>query len=292
MKIRNRGSQSQAVHFKGNRVVIGAYEEMNASDEVAKAFFTHYPELIVEVDDDFGGVAQAVAKHNTVWLANMTGNPDAPSKLKVKRVKNKHWEEVEIDNPWRFPIDLKEWAEGEQKEYTDRAGLWATNECGHYVTIPAYKRVELSEAEADWFMTRSIPNGESFIGKAPVKVIISRPPTRFEPSMEWSLDELNAYMQLIDPNVKIGDTEAQLRVKHKKLGKEQLAQKLDDIKRVLLKRLYFRVVDPQYRLPTQAEFKDFINSKAAFEQPKANELEKLVDSATIEAEEAIKNIEE
>lgn len=260
-RVRNVTGVSQSIVVKGQIVSLGKQEEKQMDSDLADAFIERCAGVVVEVIDDFGAVADAPKKDKTVWVANVTGDPDAPDTVTTRIWKNKHWEETDIKNPVKRPWLLKEEANGGMQEYTDKSGtLMALNLPTFWISLPAYRRIELEEGLANWFLGRQangLPRTDPHIRKA----IVSRAPGNFEPDISWDLDELNMYLLLLDIDAVRGPSEKAFKAQAYRGGRGRKAPTdgeyqtmLDDQKRLVMKRIYFRLVDPRFRLPDRKEF--------------------------------------
>jgi hypothetical protein len=260
-RIRNNTGSKPYVTHRGVRIELTQHGEELFDEVIADKFLEAYPGVVVEAEEDFGTVAQATPEPKKIWVANVTGDPDAPDNIMVRQWIKKAWTTVPIENTAKHAVALREWAEGPMVEYTARDGtLEALNMPGHYVTIPAYKRVEMEAHIANWFMDRTIMSAPKVTGgKRPVKAIFSRKPSQFEPDSSWELDEIVDYLCLVDPDApeQKGEDELQENYKKAKLTEEEVDVRLGEAKREVLRRLYFRLVNPEFRLPTRKEFKAF-----------------------------------
>ena len=93
----------------------------------------------------------------------------------------------------------------------------------------------------------------------------SRAPSMFEPKPEnaddWSLNELRAYLQLLDPTAEMGRSEEQVGRDAKKRNHrkdEEIRAHVEEEKSLIMKRLYFRLADPRYPIPTRRDFEEFV----------------------------------
>jgi hypothetical protein len=252
----------QTIIFKGAEVSIAPNDEQLMVEEVANKFLLDCQGLIEEVAEDFGAEYQD-NESGKLWIANVTGNPDAPSMVQTRLFdsKLKRWVTADIENPIKAPRDLKEWAEGPMEEYTAKDGVAeALNHAGHYVRIPAFRRRQLDAGEVEWFMNRvSNAARAANIPGYPVSVaMISRAPSNFEPDTSWELNDIRMYLRLADPDAIIGPSEEEVLEQAAKDGVEEYewAQRMNDAKRLEMKRVYFRLINPKYTLPTRATFNE------------------------------------
>lgn len=272
---------TQSIAWKGTQLSIKPYDEQLVDEEIAEAFTERCTGFVVPAPEEFATVATSDNKPQTKWLANMTGNPDAPDAIDLRIWKDKQWQWVSSPNPIKKAVHLKEWANGPMVEYTTKRGvLEAMNTPGHFVTVPAYQRIEMEMGTAEWFMERSLMSSpQSRSGTFP-KVCESRKPTGFEPDMAWDLNAMLAYLKFVDPNVKLPRDEQKVRSNNRRKTDEEIRQAIHEEKRLVMKKLYFRLVDPQYRLPGRKEFEEFLKGPGAFTEETVDEADdKLLEAA-------------
>jgi len=238
-------------------------EDLALPERMAVAVLTLYgSERFEKVElGDIGHVYKQDEAPTTMWVANITGNPDAPDVVTAGKRLDKNegrMYDVKVENVNRQPRHIKYEKKGAQGHYVDRYGApWGFNKLPTIIDLPPFKRRELVRPDAKWVL-----GPES--GKAPYErgaIIQSRPRSDFEPDIKWSLDDLRAYLGYVDPAAKrdglCGPAEEDLQKKYtvkKKLQKDSFDMAVANAKKDLIKRLHFRVVDPKYRLPTKQEF--------------------------------------
>ena len=131
------------------------------------------------------------------------------------------------------------------------------------VSVLPFRRRMLPKNVGKWALNRAALGSEEMRGC----LIESRAPTEFEPTARWPLDEVRSYFRLIDPAADVGKSEAEVREiaranpEAAAAGESGEAAYVDAAKRDLLNRVHFRIVDPQYTLPTRAEFAEFVSGK-------------------------------
>jgi hypothetical protein len=82
--LRNTSTVAQSVVFKGQQFTLSPHDEQTYEVDVADKFIEFCSPVVVDVSADTMGSMYApelIAK--TVWLANVTGNPDSPSTVTV-----------------------------------------------------------------------------------------------------------------------------------------------------------------------------------------------------------------
>ena len=256
--LKNNSSQPEWVVWKGKQIVIPPQEQYDVDVDVAKLFFEKYGEdgVIEEMLSEDIGKVYDTAPNRDVWVANVTGDLDAPDKIKVKRSEKGRWFEMEVENPLKKPYEVRRTMKGGMKEVIGKSGLEALNLLPTVIRVPPYRRVRLQPHVAKWFLQRVAMSGVR-------DCIKSRGPADFEPSSKWSIRELRVYLSLIDPtlnNYQLGSHEYKIRknAQHGKPGTEgrakNVAKAIREAKEALLKRIFRRIFDPKFRLPTKAEF--------------------------------------
>lgn len=231
---------------------------------------------------DIGAIAATYVPEvvpQTMWVANMTGNPDAPSVVDAGKMKNRETnlvEVVRVENVNRQPRPIRMEMKGAQGSYKDGEG----NNQGYIalptiVEIPAYQRRELDIPIAKWMINRD--------NMAPVHergaLMKSRDHGEFEPNADWTIDELHAYLGYVDPMARkqglCAPDEATLESKF--TGKKLEAQKRQ-VKLKAMKRLHFRLADPKYRLPSEQEFQSYMKSRETGEWTDASGDQEILDA--------------
>lgn len=251
--LKNLSNQPIWVVFKGRQIVIPAGEVNDVDVEVAKLFLEKFEELgVLEEVSEIGSVYDTKAS-NEVWVANITGDLDAPPEIDVKRSEKGRWYVMKVPNPLKDPYVVTRTMKGGMKEVIGKSGLEGMNLLPVAIKVPPYRRVKLPPHVAKWFLQRVAMSGVK-------DCIKSRAPSEFEPDSTWAINDLRTYLQLIDPTVdggQLGPMEYKIRAKSYgsgEGGRRNLQKALREAKDRLLKRIFRRVFDPKYRLPTKAEF--------------------------------------
>lgn len=259
LRVYNQSPKPVQVNVRGQLVVLGPFEEALYDAELARLFMHKHPGIVKEANFFDKKAAMQFEMPKTIWVANMTGDPDAPKTIKKKEFVKRHWEVVEYDNPTLHPRPLKEEALGEWVEFKDRGGFLSSDrKNGKVYELPPYRRLEMLAPQGDWFLSRCMNASEVDKNNHRIPVaILSREPSDFEPDMEWNLDEMLAYLQYIDASAVRADSEADVVKKmrrRKNIKQTEIEDKIEEEKRLCMKRLYFRLVDPKIPLPTRQEF--------------------------------------
>ena len=266
--IQNTTSIPQSLVVEGRQVVLEANEERPFDYKLADRFLDECFGAVIEVKDDFG--SEFNDKDDTrIWLANMTGDPDAPSEITTEMYDSKLRRHVpdRQPNPIKTPRLLKEWAEGGQKQYTAKDGTpEALNLPGKWQVLPQFRRKQFDKGTAQWFMNRCSNATVQAQGYNTCAAIKSRPPSAFEPDNGWSLDDMRVYLKLTDADAPLGPTEAEIAgmakdVPDSEYDSEDYERRVRTAKRECMKRIYFRLINPKYRLPTKKAFDEFTGAK-------------------------------
>mgnify|MGYP001619221893 CR=1 FL=1 len=276
--IRNNSGVDQYVVVKGRQVVLPARTEREMDISVAAKFLETCGVLVSEVLE-IGGTYTPKEAALTVWVANMTGDPDAAPEVSAKRTNRGHWEDVKVPNPLKEPRTLSRSMGGAMREnITPSGALEGINEFPSLITIPPYQRREMPSHVARWFLNRDRTGERHQRGAA----IESRPPSNFEPDMKWPLDEMRSYLRLIDQNAQAGMSEEQVR---KSAQRRKNSSKTDEdyevrlAKETVMKRLFKRLANPAVRLPSRAEFTEFVTGKVAVTEMTPEMAAELLEAA-------------
>jgi hypothetical protein len=249
-KIRNLTAREQFVVYKGKQILLPAGETLDMDSRVADLFLERCEGTVEEVLD-IGGV-YATEKTDDVWVANITGNPDADPNVRIKKSDKGRWYEVEIPNPNKEARTVSRVLKRGMKEVMGRSGVEALNLLPRTIKIPAYKRVKMPKHIARWFTNRVAMSGTADCMK-------SRAPSAFEPDDTWAVDDLRRYLQLVDSDAELGIPEWKIRKMKQGLknAKSATEHEVFEAKKMLLRRLHFRLADPKFRLPTRQEFEEY-----------------------------------
>jgi hypothetical protein len=261
--------------------------------EIAEAFINKYgfKEVAVLSSGEANNFAVHYANKDTVWVANMTGNPTAEKMVRTNR-KNEHGQlmVIEVENPAYLPKTIKRSFDMGQRPIDAGSYPAALNLATVEIKIEPYERLELPANIGRWFLGRQRASGPL----ARLCVIKSRAPTQFEPDSSWTIDDLRIYLRAVDRHANIGKREATIRAEvEAKLGKDDAAgieQALIDAKDALIKQLFFKVVDPEVRLPTYAEFQALREAATGNKAPKqeASDAAELVKQSMAQTKKAMR----
>ena len=262
--LKNNTGVPQSIVFNGKQIILESNREQDFIQAVADKFVESRSPLVSVVEEDVGGVYED-EDDGLIWIANITGNPDAPEKVLSKLFVDRRWQMVEIDNPKREPRMLVNKFDMGMKSYIAKDGaIEALNLPKRRIEIPPFKRRALPSNQAKWWLNRDAISEAAIRGCS----IKSRAPTEFEPNPknvdDWSLDDLRAYLKLMDPGAEMGRSEASVVSEAKKRGHrkpEEVSAHIEEEKYLITKRIYFRLVDPQYSVPTKSQFLEFVHGQ-------------------------------
>lgn len=279
VRIKNNTVHDQYVIYKGTQVILSPEEERTVEKALGDLFLQKCPSHVSEIK--IGEEYLDNDKDNeTVWIANVTGDPRQPEKFTTKRYsKANGWQRVDIDNPKRKPFTIKRSMGGSMVEYTNKDGiLEGLNKWGRDYTIPPFQRAPFPRHVARWFLNRDALQMPEMKGAC----IKSRPKSHFEPDSSWPLDDIRSYFKLLNPVADLGPAEKEIT--HYKNGQKRKDQgaaqiELANAKVEILKQLYFYLVDPKVRLPSRAEFVEFRDGVEEEEELSVEEAARLLQNA-------------
>ena len=215
-------------------------------------------------------------KIETFYVANMSGNPDAPPFFEedfrnkvsgapeVKQIYN------ELREPQTFKARLGAFhgivGPGSFR-YRDAQGNLVLNDKptqvswpGKMVEIPPYGRVEVSKEQFETLLQRDAERPKHVRGM----IIPSRKPSGFEPddSDEWTIDKYRLWLSLVPATGDqaggrdvMGPSEAEIRAQHKDLNALEMSLKLQQVRLDLLARCLLRAHNPKFTLPSEKDFR-------------------------------------
>src|SRR3990172_5871297 len=265
IRIRSKTDKKLGATLEGAQFVLNGREERSFPLKVAQLFLSKYPGQVAEAEASFGKVADAPQTPRTYWVANMTGNPELPDTVtiqdRVKGTSGWHQEWIDVANEIRAARDLVFWMQGPMKEFNSPTGVMARNMPATKILIPPYQRVEVDSNTGLTISTSMGHGGQLTRDHGRLRAMIeSRPPAEFEPVVTMPLDELRCYLKLCDAEALVGPSEADLKHATGDVPDETWEQVLYDAKFDLLRRIYFRLVDPAIPLPSRLEFAEVVSS--------------------------------
>lgn len=248
--LKNRAADDQAIHYKGNRIVMKGRAEEAFPPDIARVFVEQCHGIVVELPTNLG-VRAEFQRPETTFIANWSGNPDAEPTRKAKRFNKdlKVWQLVDEANPFYSPQFIFREIGGTQSQTMSLAGQEMTfNHPKTCLEFPPYQIRELPKQKADMILSQEalVPdNLRGLLREVPA-------PSTFQPDMSWPLDDMRDYMGWMDPLGKKGVNQATLERKYGK-NKITLETNVLKAKRELMQRLFFRIYDKKFHRPTKGE---------------------------------------
>ena len=276
--LRNNTGVPQSIVFKGRQIILDANSDGAYDEDIAKKFVENRSPLVSVVEE----VADTYSDGSEmVWIANFTGNEDLPETVNVKQWASGRWNHADVPNPKREARVVQRFMDLGMQSYTARDGVFEFNNLAKTrFRLPPYTRRLFPKNLANWSLQRDS------LGDLRGSIIKSRAPTVFEPDESWSLDDARGYLRLIDPNANVGPSEADVIQKASqdpeavRAGDSGVDAYIRGAKKVVLRRLFFRVADPRYHLPKREEFNEFMRGEAPVGKSDADAvMDMLVGSA-------------
>lgn len=255
--VQNLSSRPKSIVHQGRQITIDALASQSYVKEVADKFLNTHVGVVTNVENTSTVYDAQLPNSETVWIANVTGDPDAPDKVIGDKYQTKAgWVIPEYPNPKREAITVTRRYDLGQKTYVAKDGAEeALNLEQIKITVPPFTRRQFPKEIASWMLMRDGMSDAAAKGR----IIKSRPPSSFEPDLNWTLDEMRVYLRLCDPSKDIGPNESEVRARSNGGSDAEV----DAAKRKLWPRIFMLLVDPTVRLPTRTEFNDFIRGDGA-----------------------------
>lgn len=257
--IQNTSSIEQICLCEGEQYVLKPKEEKRVSAELADAFILQC-QYVQAVEDDIGGEYEGESEDGYIYLANMTGDPEAPDEVSIKYYSSEHrsWMFRNIANPKKIPRDIRFKYDPGQEVYQDaKAGIMGKNLDPIMVKIPKYK-VRKIKADLAKNMLRRDSNNEPFLVGSILK---SRKPPLWRPLENWEFEEIRDWVELHNSGVDLGPTREDLR--EAASNDRELEFFVSEAKQDLLVKAHFVIANPKKKLFSKAEFLEWKAAKAA-----------------------------
>lgn len=251
--LRNITDVPQHIFVNDRRETIHGQQTRALPGNIAKLFLEQRGKFVIRHEAPRMPVMPG---YSGVWLANGTGNPFLPAKISIQvhdKRTNMYVDEL-VDNPMRRPQYVRERVGQGQVVQPSREGDGeeSVNLPKVTVEIPPYERVLVPGPLATVLLNRD--DSRELHNRGQVR--LCRAPGGFEPNETWGLDEIRTYASLLDPVGLLpfmqskyeGHIPPEIYFKGNKSAMAEAKKKLLDI-------LFFRLIDEQYTLPTQEEFK-------------------------------------
>lgn len=256
--LRNNTENFLHVIHNGQRESLPPFSEEIFREDVAKAFFAEHKGRVEYMDLD--NLSAPVVDPNipkTVWVANVTGNPDAPDTVADKRFNQlrKDYEEYQVTNKHKKPKPVEMNMKGDEFVETLQDGSTrSVRTSDKNILIPEYRVIELPANQAGWLLNRARQDSKGGYTFA----IRSRPMPEWRPNRNWSLDDMRLYYGLAkdvkwDDYERYGRSEAQYKAQFSS-NPDEVELTINRQKLLYLKRIFFVLADPTNVLPIKEEF--------------------------------------
>lgn len=278
--IRNASRVEQYVIVDGRRHAIAPYQIKVFDEAIGQAFVERCsPHCIAEgginaIDEDqpFG---------ERVWLYNLSGNPDLSPEVAVEEYEKGKLARRMIPNPLLEGHIISHKLGGGETKAVAHGELTSLRQPARVLTLYPWTRKAFEKAHADWFLAREGARHE--VSRA---VGRSRPPSGFEPNDSWELNDLILYAKTVDSRCPITPTAQTIESWHKSGKRDDLTDRLGfdcstlplqsaitTATGLMMRRLFFRVANPLYTLPTKSDFEavkeNFLTEPGALEPEKS-----------------------
>lgn len=275
VKIKNNTGVPQSIVFKGRQIILDANEVSSFDSDIAEHFIQNRSPLVEVVPEEVNQFD--LPDNQMIWVANFTGNKDLPETVNVRQWASGRWFRADIPNPIREEVPIKRECDRGMITYTAKDGsIELKNLPKALFYLAPYTRKAFPKNMADWSLKRDA------VSDVPRSIVKSRPPTSFEPNKSWNLDDIRGYLRLIDPTAEVGPSELDVTTTAEKdsealrAGESGIRAYVNAAKKVILQRVFFRVADPQYHLPSREEFTEFMTGEAPVQKSSSDAIMDMV----------------
>ncbi len=238
------------------------------TQEEADSLLEDYPQLAI-VDPGTTALDRVVKViQKEVWIANMTGNPDAPERVTGVSLASGKAEFLENEDPYsaKKPRDVIVQGVERKSTHTEKDGILLTyTDPGREERIPPYTRVKFRAHVATAFTALEMNMPQVQQGS----IIISREPAEFEPDYNWSFAEKRLYLEMLPEGETIGsnvypagkfvlgESEEEIRERLANAPKRELARELHKAEEECWQRIVQRLFHPGIPLPSKKAYEKF-----------------------------------
>lgn len=255
--LENTGDIPQWVVMDNHEWVLPEYGVLDFPKGVANEFIAQRSRWVREYQPI--KLPEPAPGEASMWIANMTGNPFLPAKVKDVRITRGKEEDIELDNPLRNPHTVKHTMQGGQVIQQCRRDPTASESINlppTVVKVPPFRRFQVGMVLGDWLIRRDRQQHPLVKGQLqPV-----RGPRSYEAKQHWPIEDLQVYAKCIDRRRFTPDDEqfGELMTKQKKdyETEGEATQAAIDLWRAI----WFRMLDERYGSVTE---KDLIHFKRA-----------------------------
>lgn len=250
VRLINNSDVTQQIYSPDGRLIkFGARAVESFPAPIAREFLAQCRRYVQVYTDT---IIPVMAGQKTTWVANMTGNAKLRGTVSITRFdpSQKRYTTSEIAHPNAEPRLIQYELKGGQ---VDTGPDDNVNMPPIQVRIPAFARLPVPSSVADWLENKDNLQDEEYRGA----VKKCRAPSAFEPNETWPLYEVMFYAHMVDQNLgKFEDG------KFMKAYKGQLPNdQVDEMKKSLLRDLFFVLVDDRYNLPSHDAYRAALNRK-------------------------------
>lgn len=245
--LRNMTSRALPGFVDGAEYTLAPKGEDSFFPDVARELAAQWGNLVVQVAEMDGADADIKPKKpDFIYVANMTGDPDAPPEVEVSGHVTNPTTGLKVArkelNPKASPRSVSALYVPSQSSLRTRHGQSVGFQAlKQRVVVPPYKRVRLPYEKAQLILGRDRRRHVNLSGL----VIEAREPTNWEADPSWDLDDLRCYLRMMDHEVDVGPSE-------KEVGADKRA--IEVAKRNVWKRVFLRMVNRDFPLPTKQNF--------------------------------------
>ena len=275
VRVINRSDQRLPIPW-GKSTIIFAPRGQQGSvqdlpEDAAEYCRGHYGEMLGVIEPT-SGIESLIEEHKVqeFYIANMTGDPDAPEFVgeyfnlrsqknekelndnkqpQVLRYRLGRFNGLKEPGTWRF--------RGEHGwQYNDKPVQVTIP--GKLVTLAPYTRKKVTKEQMETILSCDRDTPQKLQGR----VIISRPQSDFEPDFGdefWTLDAMRTWLELVPGSGDrpmgrdvIGPSEAELRAGFADEDEADVA--VNTARFDMWTRCFFRAADPRFKLPTKKDF--------------------------------------
>lgn len=201
-----------------------------------------------------------------VWVANMTGNPDAPEMVPGYNNKGEFGDLEPSPKKKARTLYIQGVGRYDEEKRSEGGIILKKTWPGREVSLEPFTQIEVTKGEAHAFLFADQILPEGHRGSCVVSEDIS---IHFQPEISWDLDTRRAYLEMLPedgdefPAGKkvLGQSEGELRDSLKAEHPREVARALDAAKRVCWERIVLRLFRPAIKKPTQKQFEQFVSKK-------------------------------
>lgn len=217
-----------------------------------------------------------------IYIANMSGNPDAPEKIATGTHKNKMTglEEIRYEmNMLAVPRDYHIWRRPKPERVTIGSSTVDRKLPKKKYSVEVGKVTPFAPKLAGAFFRSAASLNKNAQGW----IIASRPQDFYKPDDTWAYDEIVMWLDLVKHDFHASEYPTEGTIRQDAGGEVRAERKVYEAKRDMLKRVFFVAADPQYVIPSRSEFEAYLGkNQDVVARSESSELtEKVVEAATV-----------